>query len=134
MAISEHIPIKADTDVLAARQKGRALGLQAGFASIDITLLATAISELARNILLYAREGEIELRLLHEGGRRGVMVVASDQGPGIADIERALQDGFSTSGGLGLGLPGVKRLMDSFEIRSLPGQGTVVTAVKWELR
>ncbi len=130
----EHIPIRADTDVLAARQKGRALGLQAGFSSIDITLLATAISELARNILLYAHEGEIELRLLNEGGRRGIMVIARDQGPGIVDIERALQDGFSTSGGLGLGLPGVKRLMDTFELKSTYGAGTVVTAVKWELR
>lgn len=133
MASIEHIAIKADTDILAARQKGRAFGLQSGFSSIDITLLATAISELARNILLYAREGEIELRLLNEGGRRGVMIVARDSGPGIADIERALQEGYSTSGGFGLGLPGVKRIMDSFEIRSAPGKGTVVMAEKWEL-
>lgn len=131
MAQTELIPIRSDRDILLARQRGRAAGLNAGFVATDLTLIATAISELARNIVLYARTGEIELRTVLEDGRRGLVVVARDEGPGITDLERAMQDGFSTSGGLGLGLPGVKRLMDSFEIFSRPGHGTTVQAAKW---
>lgn len=131
MANIERIPIRSDRDVLQARQRGRAMGELAGFVSTDLTLIATAISELARNIVTYAREGEVELCLVSEDHRRGIMIVARDHGPGITDLARAMQDGYSTSGGLGLGLPGVKRLMDNFEIASRPGQGTVVRIGKW---
>src|SRR6266478_5024650 len=95
-----------------------------------VTMLR-AISELARNIVTYAKRGEITLSALAESGRRGIRIVASDQGPGIADIRQALRDGFSTSGSFGLGLPGVRRLMDEFEISSAPGQGTRVMVKKW---
>jgi serine/threonine-protein kinase RsbT len=132
MANVEHIPIRSDRDVLLARQRGRAMGEALGFVSTDLTLIATAISELARNIVLYARQGEIELHQLDEDHRRGLVIVARDQGPGIADLERAMEDGFSTSGGLGLGLPGVKRLMDSFDIVSHAGKGTTVQISKWK--
>ncbi|MGH9488624.1 MAG: anti-sigma regulatory factor [Terriglobales bacterium] len=131
MANPERISIRSDRDVLTARQRGRTLGESVGFVSTDLTLIATAISELARNIVLYAREGEIELRLLAEERRAGLMIVARDDGPGIADLNLAMEDGYSTSGGLGLGLPGVKRLMDTFEIISHPGQGTTVRIAKW---
>jgi serine/threonine-protein kinase RsbT len=131
VATIEHILIRSDRDILLARQKGRAMGMLAGFVSTDLTLIATAISELARNILLYARVGEVELHLIQEDKRIGMVIIAHDQGPGIHDVERAMLDGFSTSGGLGLGLPGVKRLMDSFELISAPGRGTTVQIAKW---
>jgi serine/threonine-protein kinase RsbT len=126
------VRINGDTDIVAARQKGRVLAATVGFSSSELTLIATAISELARNIVLYAKQGEIVLRLLERGEQRGVMVRANDQGPGIPDIRRALQGGFSTSRSLGLGLPGVRRLMDEFEIESRVGIGTTVTARKWK--
>lgn len=94
-------------------------------------MVATAVSELAGNIIKYATRGEVVVRGVKERGRRGVEVVVSDNGPGIADVEQALQDHFSTSGTLGLGLPGVKRLMDQFSIESAPGRGTTVVACKW---
>jgi serine/threonine-protein kinase RsbT len=125
------VPIRSDQDIVAARQKGRELAVTLGFSASDATLVATAISELARNIVLYARTGEIELQIVEQTQRKGIGVVARDGGPGIANIRQAIQDGFSTSGGLGLGLPGVRRLMDDFEIVSQPGQGTRVTARKW---
>jgi serine/threonine-protein kinase RsbT len=126
------VHINGDTDIVAARQKGRVLAATLGFSSSELTLIATAISELARNIVLYAKQGEIVLRVLERGEQRGVMVRACDQGPGIPDIRRALQGGFSTSRSLGLGLPGVRRLMDEFEIESRVGYGTTVTARKWK--
>lgn len=126
------VRINEDTDIVSARQKGRVLAATLGFTSSELTLIATAISELARNIVLYAKQGEIVLRVLERGEQRGVMVRACDQGPGIPDIRRALQGGFSTSRSLGLGLPGVRRLMDEFEIESRVGHGTTVTARKWK--
>jgi serine/threonine-protein kinase RsbT len=126
------IPIQKDQDIVVARQKGRALAQQLGFSNSNLTLIATAISELARNILLYAKRGEMTLGVVQDDGRDGIAVVASDNGPGIHDIARALELGFSTSGSLGLGLPGVKRLMDEFEIVSGAGRGTTVTATKWK--
>ena len=100
--------------------------------STDQTLLATAISEIARNITTYAKRGEVFIELVRDSnGRRGVKVIARDQGPGIADLERALTDGYTTGGGLGLGLPGARRLVDEFDIQTAPGQGTTVTLVKW---
>jgi len=125
------LPIAADVDVVQARQQGREVAANAGFTSGDQTVIAAAISEIARNILMYAKRGEIVLSVVANGDRQGVVVVARDQGPGIRDIARALQDGYSTSGGLGLGLPGAKRLMDEFELTSAVGQGTTVTMKKW---
>lgn len=132
MADEASVPISSDADIVAARQKGRALAAQMGFGSTDLTLIATAISELARNIVLYARRGEIVLKPAEDGHRRGMIVMARDEGPGITDIPQAMQSGYSTSGSLGLGLPGVRRLMDEFEIVSEVGKGTIVTVKKWK--
>lgn len=126
------IPINSDVDVVKARQSGREAAAEAGFSLTDMALIATAISELARNILRYAKSGEIVIGPPDHSPKPGIMVVARDAGPGIRSIEQAMQVGFSTSGGLGLGLPGVRRLMDEFEIRSKPGRGTVVTIKKWK--
>jgi len=125
------IPIDRDADVVTARQRGRDLAAQAGFAGSDLTVIATAISEVSRNIVSYARHGEIILDIAEEQHRRGIVVVARDAGPGIADLDRAMRDGFSTAGSLGLGLPGARRLMDDFGIESSVGSGTVVTMTKW---
>ena len=125
------VTVTTDTDIVAARKLGRRLAAEMGFSGGEATLIATAISELARNILLYAEEGEIHICPVERGPRRGLVVVARDEGPGIPDVDRALQDGFSTSGRLGLGLPGVRRLMDEFEIRSCATDGTTVTVKKW---
>jgi serine/threonine-protein kinase RsbT len=126
------VPVTSDADVVAAREKGRELSAELGFSSIDLTLIVTAISELARNILLYATEGEILLRLDDDGGqRRGIVVVARDEGPGIPDVELAMRDSYSTGNGLGLGLPGARRLMDEFDIKSEVSKGTTVVMKKW---
>lgn len=125
------ISISSDVDIVKARQEGRRVAADAGFAFTELALIATAISELARNIVRYARCGEIMVRPITNSSHRGVQIVAQDQGPGIRDIERALQIGFSTSGGLGLGLPGVRRLMDEFDIKSELGKGTTVSITKW---
>jgi serine/threonine-protein kinase RsbT len=128
------IAIESDADVVTARQRARELAADLDLSSTDQTLLATAISEVARNITHYAtgRRGEVIVSLVSEDdGRRGIRVVARDEGPGIADVERALQDGYTTGGGLGLGLPGARRLVDDFSIDSAPGRGTTVTLVKW---
>jgi serine/threonine-protein kinase RsbT len=105
-----------------------------GFGSLDLTLIATAISELGRNILLYAGRGEILLSRTNRAGQEGITIVARDNGPGIPDVELAMQDGYSTSRGLGVGLPGTRRLMDEFQIASAPGEGTTVTIKKWMRR
>ena len=125
-------PIAADTDIVQARQMGRELAAQVGFSPGDQTVIAAAISEIARNILMYAQRGEVRLHTVNDGGQHGLIVVAEDQGPGIRDVARALQDGYSTSGGLGLGMPGARRLMDEFEVVSEVGQGTRVTMKKWK--
>ena len=125
------LAIAADTDVVAARQRVRTLAREAGFSEGDQTVIAAAVSEIARNIVNYARKGEIEFSVVHDGDRSAVVVVARDHGPGIRDVTLALQDGYSTSGGLGLGLPGARRLMDEFELVSAPGNGTTVTMRKW---
>jgi serine/threonine-protein kinase RsbT len=127
------VSINSDQDIVLARQKGRNLAADAGFSPVDCTLVATAISELARNIVSYARKGEITLQLVRDSRRSGILIIASDAGPGIADLRLALRDGFSTSGSLGLGLPGVRRLVDEFQISSSAGQGTVVKVTKWRL-
>jgi serine/threonine-protein kinase RsbT len=124
------IPIRIESDILAARQRGRTLAEEVGFTGSDLAIIATAISELARNIIQHAGSGEMIIAPI-DGSRRGILVVARDEGPGIADIDRAMQDGFSTLGSLGLGLPGAKRLMDEFELESEVGRGTTITARKW---
>lgn len=125
------VPVASDIDIVSARQQGRALAMQLGFSSSDATMVATAISELARNIVLYAKRGEIVLAAVVNSEHRGLAITAYDNGDGIADIRQALQDGYSTSGRMGVGLPGVKRLMDEFEISSTVGKGTVVSVKKW---
>jgi serine/threonine-protein kinase RsbT len=125
------IPIRGDADVVTARQQGRELATQAGFSATELTIIATAISEIARNIVMFADRGEIIVSLADENGRQGVTVVARDSGPGIPDLEQALRDGYSGYGGMGLGLPGSRRLMDEFEITSEVDKGTTVTMTKW---
>lgn len=126
------VPIASDRDIVTARQKGRVLATELGFSASDSTFIATAISELARNIVSYAKHGEIVLATANHFSRPGIMVVARDDGPGIHSIDHALRDGYSTSGSLGLGLPGVRRLMDEFEIVSEVGRGTTITIRKWK--
>jgi serine/threonine-protein kinase RsbT len=128
------IPIADDTDLLPARAEGRALAERQGFTRTDATLIATAISEIARNIVVHVGEGEIILRPLDDGQRCGVMVIARDAGPGIRDVEAAVQQGYAESASLGLGLPGARRLMDEFDLASSPETGTTVTMVKWRIR
>jgi serine/threonine-protein kinase RsbT len=125
------VRITTDDDIVTARQEGRRLSAELGFSSTDLTLIATAISEVARNIRVYAGEGQVQLKLVEEGSRQGISVVARDRGPGIPDLELAMQDGYSTTGSSGLGLPGARRLMDEFEIRSRAGQGVTVAMKKW---
>lgn len=125
------VPVSSDADVVAAREKGRELSAKLGFSSIDLTLIVTAISEVARNILLYAKEGEIVLRLDKDGGHPAIVVVARDEGPGIPDLELAMRDSYTTGNGLGLGLPGARRLMDEFDIESEVSKGTTVVMKKW---
>ena len=126
------VPINSDQDIVTARQRGRLMAAALGFSSGDATLIATAISELARNIVTYAKYGEIRLTVINGSARQGIQLVAQDRGPGIPDIPQALRDGFSTSGSLGLGLPGVMRLMDEFKIVSEKNCGTTVIAHKWK--
>jgi serine/threonine-protein kinase RsbT len=125
------VAITTDADVVTARQRARSMGGELGFTSTDLTLLATAISEVARNITAYAGEGEIVVSVRNNGEQLGIRVVARDAGPGIDDVDLALRDGYSTGEGLGLGLPGARRLVDEFAIDTAPGRGTVVTMVKW---
>jgi serine/threonine-protein kinase RsbT len=128
---AERIAIESDADVVTARQRARALAVTLDMPSTDQTLLATAISEIARNITTYAERGEVAVSVVATGRRRGVRVVASDEGPGIANLELALRDGYTSGVGLGMGLPGTRRLVDEFDIVSAPGEGTTVTFVKW---
>jgi|SRR5262245_10080777 serine/threonine-protein kinase RsbT len=125
------VRIASAADIVSARQRGRELAAGLGFSRSDQTVIATAISELARNILEYATLGEIELAEARRGSRVGIMILAHDSGPGIMDVGQALQDGYSTGRGLGIGLPGVRRLMDEFDIASEVGKGTRVTVRKW---
>jgi serine/threonine-protein kinase RsbT len=125
------VAIRSDADIVLARQRGRALAADIGFTATDATLIATAISELARNIVSYAQQGEVVMRSAETTQAKGIMIIARDSGPGIRSVQDALRDGYSTSGGLGLGLPGVKRLMDEFAIESELQRGTAVTVKKW---
>ncbi|MBI2909370.1 MAG: anti-sigma regulatory factor [Chloroflexi bacterium] len=131
VAANVRVPINSDADIVSARQQGRSLARELGFSLVDQTVIATAISELARNIVEYAKRGEIEIGEIGDGRRRGMMVVARDSGPGMADVSVAMQDGYSTSNSLGLGLPGTRRMMDDFDIVSQVGKGTTITVKKW---
>ena len=125
------VPLLMDCDIVAARQRGRALSEKLGFSTVEQAIISTAISELARNILEYAKKGEVSVGEIEDGGRRGIIVIARDGGPGIPDIAKAMQDGFSTRNSLGLGLPSTRRLMDEFDIVSVVGKGTTVIVKKW---
>jgi serine/threonine-protein kinase RsbT len=129
----ERVIVSADSDVVLARQKGREIAVAAGFTGTELTMVATAISEIARNIVKFAKRGEFVFSVVADGGRIGLRMVARDSGPGIADVARALEDGYSTYRGLGLGLPGARRLMDEFDIVTEVGEGTTVSMIKWRL-
>lgn len=131
MNLRSSVEIITEWDIVAARQLGRNEAKKAGFGTVDQARITTAISELARNIYLYAGRGKIEIERVSEGGLFGIKIIASDEGPGIADLRKVMEDGFSTSGGLGAGMPGVKRLMDEFKVASEPGAGTIITTTKW---
>src|SRR5258706_6058702 len=132
MAANEtHVPITCAADIVTARQKGRALAVELGFEGAEVTLIAAAISEVSRNIVEYAKRGEIILHVANNGSKHGLCVVARDDGPGIPDVEQAMQYGYSSRRGLGVGLPGAKLLMDDFNIVSKVGVGTTITMRKW---
>jgi serine/threonine-protein kinase RsbT len=125
------VRIQCAADIMTARQQGRALASQGGFASSDLSIIASAISEVAQNIVQYANDGEIIITLISDTQKQGVEIVAADRGPGIGDVSTVMRDGYSTGKGLGIGLPGAKRLMDEFEIASELGKGTTVRMKKW---
>ena len=125
------IPINRDADIVAARKAARELAAKAGVAGTGLTFLATAVSEVVRNIVRFTEGGELVVEVIERDGRRGVRVVARDTGSGIADIEQAMADGYSTYAGLGLGLPGARRLMDEFAVVSEAHRGTTVTMTMW---
>ena len=127
------VSIRSDQDMVEARARSRRLADDLGFSRTDATLIATAISEIARNILVHAGRGEISMRPLCEDTRYGLVVIARDSGPGIRDVHRAVESGFASRGGLGMGLPGARRLMDEFDVESEPGEGTTVTMTKWRV-
>jgi serine/threonine-protein kinase RsbT len=129
---TKRVPVTSDDDLVVARREGRILAEQLGFSTSEATLVATAISELARNIVSYAHRGEIQVSLVHNGNKRGLNIVARDEGPGILNIELAMREGYSTSGGFGIGLPGVRRIMDEFDIASDAGRGTTISITKWK--
>jgi len=126
-----HVPIRHESDVVVARRRTRELALRQGLSETETEALATAVTELALNILIHAGSGDIQLLEAEDAARRGVIAIAQDSGPGIPHIEQAMQDGFSTKSGLGFGLPGAKRLVNEFKIESKPGEGTAVTLWKW---
>lgn len=128
---TDKLPVASDADVVTVRQRVRALAVESGFSLVDQTKIVTAASELARNTVVHGGGGTAELEMLVEGARRGVRLTFRDHGPGIANIETAMRDGFTSGGGLGLGLGGAKRLSSEFEIHSRPGEGTVVRITRW---
>jgi serine/threonine-protein kinase RsbT len=125
------VDVNNSDDIVTARQAGHELARQLGFSLTDVTMIATAISEIARNITSYAGRGEVRVGLQYRDGRQALVIRAEDDGPGIVDVERALEDGYSTGRGLGLGLPGARRLMDRLIVESAPGKGTIVEMWKW---
>jgi serine/threonine-protein kinase RsbT len=133
MAQGKAAVIRSDLDIVIARTLARDTAKTLGFGAIDQARIATAVSELARNIFLYAGTGTVTVREVERSGRKGLEVICEDQGPGITSIDQVMQDGYSTSRGMGMGLPGAKRLMDEFDIRSQEGIGTTITCRKWRM-
>jgi serine/threonine-protein kinase RsbT len=129
---AEDLPLRTDEDVVRVRQATRQATVDAGFSLVDQTKVVTAASELARNTIIYGGGGDVTLEILREGARSGVRLTFADKGPGIADVQQALRDGFTTGGGLGLGLGGARRLMSELDISSRPGEGTVIVAIRWK--
>jgi len=125
-------PIRDESDLVVARRRARELAIAQGLSEVAVEALATAVSEVGWNIIVHAGNGELLFGAIANAAGRGVVVIARDAGPGIADIQQAMQDGYSTKSGLGDGLPGARRLVDEFEIESRPGVGTTVTLRKWE--
>jgi len=128
---ADTMPVRTSDDVVRVRQTVRAFAIQAGFSLVDQTKLITAASEIARNTVDYGGGGTLRLEILSNGQRRGVRLTFEDKGPGIADLSLALTDGYTSGGGLGLGLSGARRLSNEFDIKSAPGEGTVVTLARW---
>ncbi|MGH7440483.1 MAG: anti-sigma regulatory factor [Polyangiaceae bacterium] len=128
------VTIERETDIVTARQRARELAKSLGLSSTDQTLVALAVSEVARNIVSYARRGTVLVERIDAKGRTGVRIVAADEGPGIPNVDLAMRDGYSTGKSLGVGLPGAKRVMDEFELVSIVGKGTTVTMTKWRAR
>jgi serine/threonine-protein kinase RsbT len=126
-----HVAINSAADIVTARLKGRTMAMELGFDGAELTLIATAISEVARNIVDHAKLGEIVLTPANQSNKRGIVITARDEGPGIADVAKAMEYGYSTRTGLGVGLPGAKWLMDEFDIATQVGKGTTVTMKKW---
>lgn len=129
-----HVRIASDADLVPARAEGRALAERLGFSRTDATLIATAISEIARNIVVHVGEGDLVMRPVINDHRYGLVVIARDSGVGIRDLENALEHGYASRGGLGMGLPGARRLMDEFEIETERDKGTTITMTKWRFR
>jgi serine/threonine-protein kinase RsbT len=126
------IDIRASEDVVRVRQLTRESAVAQGFSLVDQTKLVTAASELARNTMEHGGGGQVEVQLLNDGAKKGLRLVFTDQGPGIPNVEQALKDGFTTGGGLGLGLGGARRLSNEFDIQSNPGEGTRITMARWK--
>lgn len=132
MAIHESLPLVSEQDVVLARQAVRKASRQAGFSIVEQTKMVTAASELARNAVVYGGGGKLELEIVEKNSRRGVQLTISDQGPGIKDLTLAMKDGYTTGSGLGMGLPGAKRLVNDFTITSQPGAGTTIIVTRWK--
>lgn len=131
MTSSAELPVNSNSDVVLVRQNVRTAALDVGLSLVDQTKVVTAASELARNALVYVGGGQVRIEIVHSGVRRGLRLTFSDEGPGISDIQQALVDGWTTGGGLGLGLSGSRRLVDEFDVKSAPSEGTLITMTKW---
>lgn len=131
MGYRSYVDIYTEWDIVAARQLGRDEARELGFGVVDQARITTAISELARNIYLYAKVGKIEIERISDHQKKGLLIIASDEGPGIDDVKKAMSDGYTTSKGLGAGMPGVKRLMDDFQLETAVGEGTTISIIKW---
>jgi serine/threonine-protein kinase RsbT len=129
--VLEEVAVRNNTDIVTARNSVRTYAKQMGFGLVDQSRIATAVSELARNIVVYAKSGKVEIAKLNEGPKKGIEIVCEDNGPGIPDIEQAMSEGFTTGGSLGMGMPGTKKLVDAMDVWSEAGKGTRVTIRKF---
>jgi serine/threonine-protein kinase RsbT len=132
VARAEVLQVRAETDVVLVRQAVRISAVQQGFTLVDQTKIVTAASEIARNTVIYGRGGTVRIESVTDGVRKGLRLIFQDQGPGIADVDLALRDGYTTGSGLGMGLGGARRLVNEFTIESTPGTGTTVTLTRWK--